>query len=327
MHAWKKYGRHFHLVDSILFFLYLVLSSYTNYTFNRADNGTSGKALLLFEVILLVSFAQKWSSYYIQTALTLSLRLGAPSLLEGVYRRRGIYSFLNIFWYRVWRLNFWLEFFCVSWFSFAISSASLRLGNSIESDISSYCASVAAVMQYILAITYLRPLKNFGRLIGIIEGILWDIRYYLFVIFLIIFGFSQALYLISWSGGGSDDSYSFSTPGGSLAQGLTLFVGNPSLPITHATSFNESLSIFLAILLLGVGSILLLNLMIAKMNDTYTKMKDNDDTEWSRQLCSTISYQRYDFLILLISLYDEKKPDKFIHFLRRKGDVKNDDRK
>lgn len=309
MHAWKVYGYTNHIQETSIFFLFLLLSSYTNYTFNKTnlnENSVferSEKTLIVTEICLLLYFVVKWL------------------LVNGLkHRPFAVFSRpVNLFLFPK-KKSFWHEVLFLLWFTLFLFGSILRLRNGIESDTSSFIISAATIAQYLLAISFLRPFKSFGWTIGIIESILLENINFVLFVFIIIFGFSQALYLNAWSGSNYDDGFGFGTPGGSLAQGFVLFVGNPSISTTDSHSPNKSFSIFLEIMLVSVGSILLLNILIALMNGTYNRLVQSNEAEWLRQLCRTIAYQT-SFLSLLIP---ERDPDKFIHFLKRQIDIDRD---
>jgi len=197
----------------------------------------------------------------------------------------------------------------------------MRLKNLTESANSIYIISAATVLQYILLLWYLRAIEMFAQSILMIEAIIWDLRYYIITIAFILFGFSQALYLNAYQYNESDDGVGFGNPGGALAQAFVLFVGNPAFPPSYGGSdqtdyfSNNSFATFLQILLVFLGSILMLNLLITIMGNTFDRLKKQMKTEWLRQLCVTIAKQNY---------LCPPKPDKFIHFLKRREDVEND---
>lgn len=286
--------------------LYLFISSYTNYTFDKilpyeiSVFDRSDKSILIIQNVFVAHFASRWLFLYARKIW--NVLLNPQAHLFGYLTSPG--AFVEMLWF--------------SWFAITLAGCSLRYIDRVESDNSSYLFATATAMQYILFLTYLRPFPMFGPLIGMIEGIIWDIRYYLIFIALIIFGFSQAMYLVAYGESSADDGLGFGTPGGSLAQTFVLFVGNPSFPPNYGGSSqssyfsNNAFPIFLEIMMVTIGSILMLNLLIAIMSNTYNRIKKHDESEWLKQLCITISNQKYLF---------PYKPDKFIHFLRRKIDV------
>lgn len=143
-----------------------------------------------------------------------------------------------------------------------------------------------------------------------IEAIIWDIRYYIMILGVVLFGFSQALYLTAWEDPGDGSVVLFGTPASALAQSIVYLVGNPQFP--PGWTSDSAVSTFLAVMLTVVGSIVMMNLLIAIMNNTYSRIKSHDESEWLKQLCITITEQRFIW---------PTQPDKFVHYLRRKIDV------
>lgn len=99
-----------------------------------------------------------------------------------------------------------------------------------------------------------------------------DMQALMFVVFLVILGFSQAFWLLSTRPPELDDSsdtiYQFSTIRGSLIGSFTFMLGG-----YDATNFSglemEGFVVLLSALYMLIVSILLLNLLIALMGDSY----------------------------------------------------------
>ena len=154
-----------------------------------------------------------------------------------------------------------------------------------ESDLSSSLISITIVMCWYKLTYFLRPFKSTGHLIGMIEGIAWEIRYFLLILALILFGFSQALYVLSQGDPDSD----FGTASTAYVSAFNYMVGNSSFPLVGTS--NPELATFLAVMLVVVTTILLLNLLISIMSNTYQKIQANADTEWRRKLCGIMIEQ------------------------------------
>jgi hypothetical protein len=127
--------------------------------------------------------------------------------------------------------------------------------------------------------------------------------------------------LTAWENPDDGSVVLFGTPAGALAQSIVYLVGNPQFP--PGWTSNSAVATFLAVMLTVVGSIIMMNLLIAIMNNTYSRVKLHDESEWLKQLCITITEQRFLW---------PTQPDKYVHYLRRKIDVdreklilKNDD--
>lgn len=262
------------------------------------DGTRFGITLVVIELIFIIFFALRWLVTRLPRILK-TLRRYDSHLL----RYTGISDF-----------SIWIETAWLAWFTLIIYGDVVRLKHREETDRSSFAIAVATMLQYMLFILYFRPFSMFGPLIGMIQAIVWDIKYYILILTVVTYGFSQAIYLSSWS----DPVNAFDTPGSSMAQSIVYLVGNPAFPPNSYSyeSANAQVGTFLAIMLTVVGSIIMLNLLIAIMNSAYTRIYQRSEAEWVKQICITITEQSP-----LKFLQFRPESDKFIHFLRRRVDV------
>lgn len=94
----------------------------------------------------------------------------------------------------------------------------------------------------------------------------------MFVVFLVILGFSQAFWLLSnrQEEPNDDIDYQFSTIKGSLIGSFTFMLGG--YDASNFTGIDlEDFAVLLSALYMLIVSILLLNLLIALMGDSYSK--------------------------------------------------------
>jgi len=207
----------------------------------------------------------------------------------------------------------WIE---LAWFSLTFAGCIERLIHQEETETSCAIMAVATMFQYGMMMFYFRPFKSFGHFVGMIERIVWDIRYYMCILAIIVYGYSQALFLVSTTvvPNSTDDfvnvENSFVKPQYAASEAIVYLVGNPIIPPVNTG--NTPVSTFLACMLTVTGNIILLNLLVAIMNNTYQKIQLHSEAEWLKQLCVTLTEQKH---------YFGYRPDKYIHYLRRKVDV------
>lgn len=298
LHAWKSYGRWVHYFDLSLFLLTLALTSYTNYTFYK-NNSASEIAVVVVELILISYFTLRW------------LLLHGPKSKEIWSKRSRSHLLMYISESRIW-----IE---LAWFSLTFAGCIERLMNQSETGTSAAVMSVATMFQYGMMMFYFRPYKSFGHFVGMIERIVWDIRYYMCILAIIVYGYSQALFLVSTTvvPNSADDftsiESSFVKPQYAASEAIVYLVGNPTIPPVNTG--NPPVSTFLACMLTVTGNIILLNLLVAIMNNTYQKIQLHSEAEWLKQLCVTLTEQKH---------YFGYNPDKYIHYLRRKVDVEHE---
>ena len=298
LHAWKSYGQWTHYGDLTLFLLALALTSYTNYTFYK-NNSNSELAVIAVELVLNCYFTLRW------------LLLHIPKSYEMFSKRSRSHVLMYLSESRIW-----IE---LAWFSLTFAGCIERLIYREETETSSAIMSVATMFQYGMMMFYFRPFKSFGHFVGMIERIVWDIRYYMCILAIIVYGYSQALFLVSTTvvPNSVDDfghlDSSFVKPQYAASEAIVYLVGNPTIPPVNTG--NKPVSTFLACMLTVTGNIILLNLLVAIMNNTYQKIQLHSEAEWLKQLCVTLTEQKH---------YFRYQPDKYIHYLRRKVDVEHE---
>lgn len=129
----------------------------------------------------------------------------------------------------------------------------------------------------------------FLYVVAMILRISYDIRYFLVVLFAVIAGFAQAFWLLS----NFDESLLFGTVKGSLysifffmlGQGLDL----DSLTDTIIPSFAQ----FLLVVFLVLVMLLMLNLLIALMGDSYSEMRALGLAAWRKEQASIACDQAF----------------------------------
>lgn len=306
-----------------------MLSSYTNYTFKQlnatatpsfrptvslaaddiANNPISAYdtnstrpaiTLVLIELIIACYFTVRWLATRLVKLYTFFNR-----------KDKHLFRYFGISDFSIFREIAWL-----AWYSLTIYGDIVRLRHRAETDRSSYVIAVATMLQYMLLILFFRPFSVFGPLIGMIEAILWDIKWYILILTVVVYGFSQAIYLSSWS---ESVAGAFDGPGDAMAQALVFLIGNPVFPPIGTYGEDARVAEFLAIMLTVTGSIILLNLLIAIMNSSYMRIYARSEAEWVKQICVTITEQIPNNVMLL-----HMGGDKFIHYLRRKVDIEKE---
>lgn len=152
LHAWKKYGFWYHIRDLLLFLSYLVLSSYTNYTFNvisSDDHSTyknAGLILVKVELALTAFFSYRWIFIHL------------PKITQTLSKHAHLFRYVT-------NVGIWVEISWLGWYSLTFAGSIIRLRRGVETDLSSYLMAIATMLQYMLVITYFRPFRAFGPLV------------------------------------------------------------------------------------------------------------------------------------------------------------------
>lgn len=154
--------------------------------------------------------------------------------------------------------------------------------------------------------------------------ILVQIRTFLLILIVVVFGFAQGFYLISFKKTVSDEFPDGEVQLFGLVDKALLYTfaymqgAGPGDYGVFSKSSNESLGIFLVVLLSTIGNILLLNLLITIMGSAYGKVEENMIAEWRMEMCK--------ILMELPPMMTVSTPKK-LFFLKRDSDIKAEEDK
>lgn len=136
-----------------------------------------------------------------------------------------------------------------------------------DPETSAVISSLGTMLAYVKCVALARPFKNFGTLVGVIEAVYWRVKEFTVLLALIVFGFSQALYLLSYRDPDQDDSFDLRHPESSLLRTFQYLGGGFVVPQRHT---NPSWVDFIVCVFFFTVSIVLLNLLIAIINNAYS---------------------------------------------------------
>lgn len=263
--AWRQYGRSNHLIITSLYVCFLVLTTVLNYYFHD---------WVLQDVFREVSIA------LIAVVFGFSLLF---MLLES-HELKYCQSVCQYFFSDGENVLDWIAYILV------VVGCGLRLGNMKETNDSASVMAVGTMLLWLKLTHFLRPFESTGPLVRMVFYIMIKIKWLLLIIFIVVFSFAQALYLLSYA----RKDLEFSNPGGGLMQSFLYMMGNSDLNQMYQKS-NPKLAQFLLAAFILVSTILLLNLLIALMNSAYTRIADNQIAEWKRERAIIIAAQWYFF--------------------------------
>lgn len=284
-HAWYAYGLRYHSIHFALYISLLIINSACNYLFMQMS-GNNDFGLVYINLVIVGFFC--------------------------------LYEVLQFFQDPIEYFTSFSNMFDLTAFVLLIAGNGLRLQNQTESDDSAALLAVGTVMLYGDFLFFLRPFKATGALIGMIEAIFWGIRYYLFILGIVLYGFSQALFILSYQNVNvTDDAIpglEFTTPGTALLHAYTYMLGASSYP-PNLTISNPPLATFLIAMLIFVTAIVLLNLLISLMSYIFGGVQDSADEEWRKKVCTTILDQFRIF---------KPRVQQYTHYLKRVQDTKKE---
>jgi hypothetical protein len=173
--------------------------------------------------------------------------------------------------------------------------------------------AVVSVCQWFKILYFFRAFESTGPLVSMIFSILFDVRYFFLILGIILFGFSQAFWLISLGQQQVIDTDEVCTSPAATISGDTAAVvglsilagyktwyasvlqvfrnsmGDPSFDFSNTSS--PTLGVSLLVLFLIIYVIILLNILIALMSDTFNRIQSNGLAQWRLERCKIILEQ------------------------------------
>jgi hypothetical protein len=160
--------------------------------------------------------------------------------------------------------------------------------------------SFTSIVLWFKLLYYLRPFIDSGPLVVMILRIAYEVRWFIPVLFILLIGFSQAFWIIS----NVDPDSIFALMSGSLQASFLALLGLQSETNFTGTSAPFAGSVLLN-LFLFVMVILMLNLLVALMNDTFSNLSSKKTALWRIEQASIITEQLYlkDFYAPVVRLF------------------------
>ena len=285
--AWEDFGVHVHMLWMCLYIILMVALTLSNYSFHNVilENRPILKAGLwaLIGLIMLLTFL--FALFEVKQALTD---------------------------FREYRVRRYLEENMVDWlaYSLTLTGCFIRCINCRETELSSGILSIATLFVFLKGLLLLRPFKSYGPTIRMVFAIFETILPLIGILGVVNFGFAQSFYLLSYQ----NPAILLSDP---YSSGLSTFIfmtGQADWSEMYETS-SPALALFLMCLFIALTTILILNLVIAKMNYVYSMVDDNRIGEWKREQCKLVLEHA------LLGFHGYFPERKYMYVLQRKEDV------
>jgi transient receptor potential cation channel subfamily V member 6 len=127
-------------------------------------------------------------------------------------------------------------------------------------------------------------------LVSMVLRIAEDMKSLMIVVFLVLLGFSQAFWLLASETrdfDGDPSTNPFATIQSSLLNSFSFMLGGYD-PLAFESIPLESFALLLSCLYMLIVSILLLNLLIALMGDSYSQVREKGLAQWRLEQCQLI---------------------------------------
>ena len=297
--AWQSYGSVYHLVFFVIYIVYLIILTISNIYYGSYIQGPDSSVVTT------------------TTAGSLSQLLQSQSVIVNYLYVIVVYtSILTIFSILQWSTKKHMKYLSfgtlVDLFAYSLILASCYyritiIDTYVETDTSATLAGLGFLTVCTKMFYFLRPYHATGSLVVMIEAIMWDIKYYILMILLILFAFSQTLFILSYNNPNSD----FFTVDYALLHTYQYMTSPPAEP-SFGIETNVSIIVFVTCLFTFITTIILLNLLISIMSHSYEQIQEIAEITYRNQVCQ-ILLEQFRFSTPYVP--------PFLHYLKREVDV------
>lgn len=281
--AWQHYGFPYHMRSMCLYLVLLALTSYVNYNFSdmvtSSETGRNNARSLVVSVIVI-------------TCCFTSVELG--QILSAPLRY----------------LSYYTNYIDIISFSFTITGNAMRLYYFADTSKSNALLSIATIALWINLLYYLRPFKSASPVTRMLYvDAQQELRSFVLVMLFFIFGFAQAMYLLSIE----DSSSPFARGSGdSYMVAFTYMMGFADFTVFDATT-NRSLGLFVIVFYLFVVTIISLNLLIAILSNSYNKI--------DKDMVIGFRLEKVHVMLDQLHLFREPRVARYIYCLKRVDEI------
>lgn len=246
-YCWRLYGRSYHINSMKVYLFYAALSSLTLFSFK----GTRHHEVWQYVPVVLMA-----------VQLILSLNMFRLEL-------RQLYEEKIAYFNNVWNLN---DFIVILG---STCGNTLRLIYWEERDTSRVLLSLSIICVYFKVLFFLRAFETSGPLVSMIIQIWKDMQSLVGIIALVIIGFSQAFWLLSEV----DSDLPFAQIQNSFLNSYSFMLGGYD-PEAFDGATLQVWATFLSVIFMLVMNLLLLNLLIALMGNSYSVVQEKGNAQW-----------------------------------------------
>ncbi len=178
-----------------------------------------------------------------------------------------------------------------------------------QDDVSRMLLSISAIPLSSSILQYFSLVRSLGELVILIFAMLNEIFVFLFVYFTCLVGFGITFLGMFYGGDGfSDPSETFLTLYQAALGAFDFNIFNASSSITYS-----SVGLVILVIFITLTAIILLNLLIARMSNTYQKIDDKAREEWSFfKVCQfallvTIIFFLFVYSLIILCIFFRQK--------------------
>ncbi len=302
--AWNTYGRKVHIFAMIIYILFVFTFTISLYVFSSYHNGEShiyNNSRYYYLSTILQYFILAFSVYFV-----------GIEIKQSRYNKTTFFQHLQDPW----------NFLDLSSQLIVITGTLLRIIYDTETRLSKCILAVASILLWAKILYYLRAFEDFGIIVSMVFVMGYDIRYFLMILLIFIIGFSFSFWLLEMGNEYSE----YRTVSASLFSLYQAMFGTFPIAPFYGSDV-KSFSIILYVVYGIVVTILMLNLLIALMNNSYSTVNKKGVAQWRLEQAKIIIDQ--SFLIprrILFPRLDLNYFPETIHILKRLADISQEQR-
>ena len=325
--AWQNYGRAYHIFTTVFYGLLLCSTSVANYRFETwLDESIIWKTFAWLAVAINIALAALFLCYEAMQLLenitdTMKSNARTEAILDTKRDKKTRCPKVFASFMLVRDVYFGTILYCsdvynimdVSAYVLVLISNFMRINQDLETVTCKVLLCLSALLLWFKCVYFLRPFEATGPLVRMLSHISVKIIPFLFLLILVLFGFSQTFYILSFR---EPTMLNFSAQS-AFVNAFASMTGIMDFNVANDT-IAPNLATFIFVLFVAVTSILLLNMLIALMNDAYAAIRQNSESEGKMQRCQIIQNQ---------IRYWDVNPCEYLFVLKRNDDIENQKRK
>lgn len=191
-----------------------------------------------------------------------------------------------------------------------------RLIHLEDTDLSSIALSICSMFVWFKLLYFMRPFSISGPLVSMIMQIAADMRVFILIVFFVLAGFAQSFWLLSYH----QENGKFFSIRYTHYYSIMYMLGQEIDPVEFDESRIPLFSFFLLVIFLVTMMVLMLNLLIALMQDTYERVRQKGRAQWRMEQAEVMLGD-----LLLSRKHKQSKIKTYIHVLKYATDVMHDE--
>ena len=302
--AWNTFGRKVHIFAMTIYIIFVFTFTTSLYIFSSYHHGerhTYDNSRYYYLSIILQYFVLAFSAYFV-----------VIEIKQSRYNKSAFLQHLQDPW----------NFLDLSSQLIVIAGTLLRIIYDAETQFSKCILAVASILLWAKILYYLRAFEDFGIIVSMVFVMGYDIRHFLMILLIFIIGFSFSFWLLEMGNEYSE----YRTVSASLFSLYQAMFGQFTSSPFYGSDV-KSFSIILYVVYGIVVTILMLNLLIALMNNSYSTVNKKGVAQWRLEQAKIIIDQ--SFLIprrILFPHLDLNYFPETIHILKRVADISQEQR-